>query len=137
MSSSISVTVIDVQVFTRDGMEKDARAISNDKEEINGIRKDLDDQMRIIEADAHNRIRDLVLNKVAEGGPNGLKSGGKVTQNYLDELENSQLFELRLKKSEINDQIEAISKQLQVQKKARMPLSHQIFLWIYVTLHPS
>jgi DNA-directed RNA polymerase subunit beta len=118
MSSSLTGTVIDVQVFTRDGMEKDARAVSNDKDEINGIRKDLDDQMRIIEEDAHLRIRDMVLNKVAEGGPNGLKAGGKVTQAYLEVLSDAQLFELRLKKANINDSIEAIRKQLVIQKNA-------------------
>jgi DNA-directed RNA polymerase subunit beta len=118
MSSSLTGTVIDVQVFTRDGMEKDARAVSNDKDEINGIREDLDDQMRIIEEDAHLRIRDMVLNKVAEGGPNGLKAGGKVTQAYLEALSDAQLFELRLKKADINDSIEAIRKQLVIQKNA-------------------
>ncbi len=118
MSSSLTGTVIDVQVFTRDGMEKDARAVSNDKDEINGIRKDLDDQMRIIQEDAHSRVRDMVLNKVAEGGPNDLKAGGKVTQTYLDGLSDAQLFELRLKKADINDAIEAIRKQLLIQKNA-------------------
>ena len=118
MSSSLTGIVIDVQVFTRDGMEKDARAVSNDKDEINGIRKDLDDQMRIIKEDAHLRVRGMVLNKIAEGGPNDLKAGGKVTQAYLDELSDAQLFELRLKKADINDSIEAIRKQLVIQKNA-------------------
>ncbi len=118
MSSSLTGTVIDVQVFTRDGMEKDARAVSNDKDEIGGIRKDLDDQMRIIQEDAHSRVRAMVLNKVAEGGPNDLKAGGKVTQAYLDNLSDAQLFELRLKKADVNDSIEAIRKQLIIQKNA-------------------
>ncbi len=118
MSSSLTGTVIDVQVFTRDGMEKDARALSNDKEEISGIRKDLDDQMRIIEEDGHTRIREMVLNKVAEGGPNGLKAGNKVTEAYLETLSDAQLFELRMKVSEINDAIETIRKQLNKQKNA-------------------
>ena len=118
MSSSLTGTVIDVQVFTRDGMEKDARAVSNDKDEISGIRKDLDDQMRIIKEDAHLRVRGMVLNKIAEGGPNDLKVGGKVTQAYLDDLSDAQLFELRLKKADINDSIEAIRKQLVIQRNA-------------------
>ena len=118
MSSSLTGTVIDVQVFTRDGMEKDARAISNDRDEISDIRKDLDDQMRIISQDAHLRVREMVLNKIAEGGPNDLKVGGKVTQNYLDQLSDAQLFELRLKRADINDSIEAIRKQLLIQKNA-------------------
>jgi len=118
MSSSISGTVIDVQVFTRDGMEKDARALSNDKDEIAGIRKDLDDQMRIIEEDAHDRIQAMVLNKAAQGGPEGLKSGADVSEEYLATLSKSQMFELRMKESAINDSIEAIRKQLAIQKIA-------------------
>jgi len=118
MSSSISGTVIDVQVFTRDGMEKDARALSNDRDDIASIRKDLDDQMRIIQEDAHARIRAMVLNKVAEGGPNDLKSGGKVTESYLEGVKDAELFELRLKKADVNDSIEAIRKQLVIQKNA-------------------
>ncbi len=118
MSSSISGTVIDVQVFTRDGMDKDARALSNDAEEVGDVRKDLDDQMRIIEDDAHSRIREMVAGKMAEGGPNGLSSGAKVTEAYLAELSNAQLFELRMKKDDINDVIESMRKQLDIQQRA-------------------
>ena len=118
MKSGTSGTVIDVQVFTRDGMEKDARALSNDTDEISGIRKDLDDQMRIIEEDAHARIRAMVENKMAEGGPNDLKAGSKVTPAYLEAVSNAQLFELRLKKDDINDAIEEIRKKLVMQKNA-------------------
>ncbi len=118
MKSGTSGTVIDVQVFTRDGMEKDARALSNDTDEISGIRKDLDDQMRIIEEDAHARIRAMVENKMAEGGPNDLKAGSKVTPAYLEAVSNAQLFELRLKKDDINDAIEEVRKKLVMQKNA-------------------
>ncbi len=118
MSSSISGTVIDVQVFTRDGMDKDARALSNDSEEVGNVRKDLDDQMRIIEDDTHSRIREMVLNKQVQGGPNGLKSGSKVTESYLAEVSDAQLFELRMKKDDINDAIEAMRKQLDIQQSA-------------------
>lgn len=118
MGLSISGTVIDVQVFTRDGMDKDARALSNDAEEVGDIRKDLDDQMRIIEDDAYSRIREMVLGKVAEGGHDGLSSGSKVTERYLSDLSNVQLFELRMKKDDINDAIESMRKQLAIQQCA-------------------
>ncbi len=117
-ASGTMATVIDVQVFTRDGMEKDNRAQANDSEQIAGVKKDLDDQMRIISEDAYSRIRAMVLNKMADGGPEGLKAGGKVTESYLAGLSDEQLFELRLKKDDINDSIEKIRKQLSIQKRA-------------------
>ena len=68
-------TVIDVRVFTRDGVEKDARALSIERAEIERVRKDLQDQQRILEDDLFQRVRDQLLGKVAAGGPNKLKSG--------------------------------------------------------------
>ncbi len=118
MKAGTTATVIDVQVFTRDGMEKDARAQSNDNEQIAGVRKDLDDQMRLISEGAFSRIRTLVRNKLADGGPNDLKPGGKVTPKYLEGLTDEQLFELRMQKEEINDTIEKLRKQLDAQKRS-------------------
>ena len=71
----ITGSVIDVRVFTRDGVEKDDRASQIEKIEVEAIRKDLDDQSRIIEEDIYQRINSLLLNKIALGGPEGLKSG--------------------------------------------------------------
>jgi len=67
-------TVIDVRVFTRDGVDKDARALSIEKAELEKVRKDLNDQRRILEEDILQRVERMLLGKVAEGGPKGLKS---------------------------------------------------------------
>ena len=73
-------TVIDVRVFTRDGVEKDIRALSIEKSELESVRKDLDDTLRILEEDIYERVERMLLGKMAQGGPNRLKSGSKITQ---------------------------------------------------------
>jgi DNA-directed RNA polymerase subunit beta len=110
--SGMDGTVIDVQVFTRDGVEKDARALQIEGEQIAGIKKDLNDQLRIMEDDIFQRVEKLLVGKTAEGGPNKLKAGTKLTKAYLDEVEKSKWFEVRLKNEEANQQLEAASQQL-------------------------
>jgi DNA-directed RNA polymerase subunit beta len=105
-------TVIGVQVFTRDGLEKDSRAKAIEESELANIKKDLNDQRRIMEGDAYSRVEQMLLGKVAEGGPNKLKAGSKITKAYLDEVERSKWFEIRLRNDEANAQLEAIAEQL-------------------------
>ncbi len=116
LPSGMSGTVIDVQVFTRDGVEKDARARQNEEQTLAGIRKDLNDQYRIVENDTFGRIEKLLIGKVVEGGPKGLKPGDKVTKSYLDALPHTQWFEIRVRQDDVNDTIEAIRDQLAQQK---------------------
>ncbi len=117
MPSGMSGTVINVQVFTRDGVEKDARALSNEAEELGRIRKDLDDQFRIVEGDAFDRIERLLVGQVAEGGPSGLKSGAKVTVDYLGTLDRKEWFEIRLRDEDANQSLEAVRNSLDTQRR--------------------
>ena len=110
-------TVIGVQVFTRDGVEKDKRALEIEEEQIAEARKDVNDQWRIMQKDLFARAEKLMLNKTAAGGPAGLKSGGKVTQAYLDDLDKDKWFEIRLKTDDANTQLEALANQMQEQRK--------------------
>ena len=110
-------TVIDVQVFTRDGLEKDARARQIEEMELDQVRKDLKDQQRIMEEDAFLRVEKMLLGKVAAGGPNKLKAGDKITKGYLAELERKKWFEIRLKNDDANGQLEAIADQLEQMHK--------------------
>ncbi|MGA0800935.1 MAG: DNA-directed RNA polymerase subunit beta, partial [Steroidobacteraceae bacterium] len=110
-------TVIDVRVFTRDGVEKDARALSIEKTEIERVRKDFGDQQRILEDDMFQRVRGMLIGKVAAGGPAKLKSGTKVTEEYLDGLQRDQWFEIRLDDEEANSQLEATAERLREQRK--------------------
>ncbi|RTZ59335.1 MAG: DNA-directed RNA polymerase subunit beta, partial [Gammaproteobacteria bacterium] len=116
MPSSLSGTVIDVQVFTREGVEKDARARAIDKAQLDSVRKDLDDQYRILENDTFKRIQKILTNAVAEGGPNGLKAGSKVDKDYLNSLERPQWFEIRLRDEEANAAIESLRETLDTQR---------------------
>jgi DNA-directed RNA polymerase subunit beta len=110
-------TVIDVRVFTRDGVEKDLRALSIEKAELESVRKDLDDTLRILEEDIYERVERMLTGKVAQGGPNKLKSGSKITKAYLDEIPREQWFELRLKNDNANEQLQTAFERLKGQRE--------------------
>jgi DNA-directed RNA polymerase subunit beta len=115
--SSIEGTVIDVQVFTRDGVKKDKRALDIEEEEIKRYRKDLDDQLKILEEDIFARVARLLINKVAQSGPNQLKAGTEITRVYLDGLKHSDWLKIRMKEEEINLQLETVAAQVEQQRK--------------------
>jgi DNA-directed RNA polymerase subunit beta len=115
--SGMSGTVIDVQVFTRDGVEKDARALQIEQMELDRVRKDLDDQLRIMENDTFNRVEKMLVGKIADGGPQGLKAGAKIAKTYLDEVPREKWFEIRLRNEEANTQLEALADQLKLQRE--------------------
>ncbi|MGH8622901.1 MAG: DNA-directed RNA polymerase subunit beta, partial [Burkholderiales bacterium] len=110
-------TVIDVRVFTRDGVEKDSRALSIEKAELERVRKDLGDQQRILEDDLYSRVASMLLNKIAEGGPKKFKPGSPITQEYLDEVPRENWFEIRLRDEDANTQLETASERLKAQRK--------------------
>ncbi|HWC44676.1 MAG TPA: DNA-directed RNA polymerase subunit beta, partial [Casimicrobiaceae bacterium] len=105
--SGISGTVIDVQVFTREGIERDKRAAQIIDEELKSYRKDLNDQLRIVENDAYARIERLLLNKVANGGPKRLAKGAKIAKDYLDGVPRHDWFDIRLADEDAARQLEA------------------------------
>ena len=109
-------TVIDVRVFTRDGVEKDHRALAIERAELESVRKDLDDTLRILEEDIYERVERMLTNKMAQGGPDKLKSGSKITKAYLDEVPREQWFEIRLKNDDANEQLEKASARLNAQR---------------------
>jgi DNA-directed RNA polymerase subunit beta len=111
-------TVIDVRVFTRDGVEKDSRALSIEKAEIERVRKDFADQQRILEDDLFQRVRGMLFGTTAAGGPQKLKSGTKIHDEYLDAVPREEWFEIRLEDEDANSQLEASSERLKVQRKA-------------------
>jgi DNA-directed RNA polymerase subunit beta len=111
-------TVIDVRVFTRDGVEKDSRALSIEKAEIERVRKDFADQQRILEDDLFQRVRGMLIGTTAAGGPQKLKGGTKINAEYLDAVPREEWFEIRLEDEDSNSQLEASSERLKVQRKA-------------------
>ena len=115
--SGISGTVIDVHVFTREGVDKDARAKSIEESDLSSIRKDLDDQFRILENDAYARLERQLVGKVADGGPAGMKHGDKITKGYLEELPRQKWFDIRLRNEEASQALEQIRGYLAKQKE--------------------
>ena len=115
--SGMNGTIINVQVFTRDGVEKDARARQIEESELQKVRKDLDDQFRILADDTYLRLERLLTEQVAVGGPGGLGSGNRVTEDYLRSVDRSLWFEIRLRSDEINEQLEKAREQLEAQRE--------------------
>ena len=109
-------TVIDVRVFTRDGVEKDIRALAIEKSELESVRKDLNDTLRILEEDIYERVERMLTGKMAQGGPNKLKSGSKITKAYLDEVPRDQWFEIRLKNDAANENLVKAFARLKLQR---------------------
>jgi|UniRef100_UPI0040472723 DNA-directed RNA polymerase subunit beta len=114
--SGMTGTVIDVQVFTREGIERDVRAQSIIDEELKRYRLDLNDQLRIVEGDAFSRLEKLLLNKVANGGPKKLAKGTKITKEYLVDLEKYHWFDIRPADEDIAAQLEAIKEAIEAKR---------------------
>ncbi len=116
--SGMEGTVIDVRVFTRDGVEKDKRALQIEEAAIEQVKKDLNDQLRIYEDDVYDRVEKLITGKVADGGPDALKAGSKITKAYLEELPREKWFEIRMRTEDVNAQLEKLAEQIKNQRDA-------------------
>jgi len=112
VQAGISGTVIDVQVFTREGLQRDKRAQQIIDDELNRYKKDLADQMRIVEADVFTRLEKLLLGKVVNGGPKKLAKGTKLDKSYLSSLEHHHWFDIRLSDEEVAAQLEQVKESL-------------------------
>ncbi len=119
--TSVKGTVIDVQVFTRDGLEKDQRAVEIEETQLSKVRKDIDDEYRIVEAATFERLQQALVGKVVAGGPK-LKKGQKVTADYLADLPNEDWFKLRMSNDAVNKQLERADEQL---KERRVELDER------------
>jgi DNA-directed RNA polymerase subunit beta len=106
-------TVIDVQVFTREGIVRDKRAQQIIDDELKRFRLDLNDQLRIVEADAFDRIGKLLDGKVANGGPQKLAKGTKIDKAYLESIEKFHWFDIRPADEDIASQLESIKNSLE------------------------
>ena len=115
--SGMNGTVIDVQVFIRDGVEKDSRALEIEESELNSVRKDLNDQLRIMSDGVYQRIEKLLLGKIAQSELSVLKPNEKITQNHLEQIPREKWFEISVNDDAVNKQLERASNQLDVLKK--------------------
>ncbi|MGE0803169.1 MAG: DNA-directed RNA polymerase subunit beta [Lautropia sp.] len=122
--SGMSGTVIDVQVFTREGITRDKRAQSIIDDELKRYRLDLNDQLRIVENDTFSRIERLLVGKVANGGPKKLAKGATVTAEYLKDLDRYHWFEVRLADEAAATQLEALKESVE-QKRHSFDLAFE------------
>jgi len=117
MPSGMSGTVIDVSVFTREGIQRDKRAVQIIDDELQAYKKDLADQMRIVEDDTFGRIRRLLLGKKANGGPRRLAKGAVVSEDYLDSLDRFHWFDIRLAEEDASLQLEQLKESLALKRE--------------------
>ena len=110
-------TVIDVQVFTREGIERDARAQAIIQEELQRYRLDLNDQLRIVEGDAFMRLEKLLVGKTVNGGPKKLAKGSKIDKDYLADLDKYHWFDIRPADDDVASQVEAIKSSIEAKRK--------------------
>ena len=115
--SGIAGTVIDVQVFTREGIERDKRAQSIIDEHLRHYKLDLADQMRIVERDAFERVGRLIVGKKANGGPKKLSKGSLIEQSYLDGMDPHHWFDIRVAEEEVAQQLEQVKEGLELARK--------------------
>ena len=109
-------TVIDVQVFTRDGVEKDSRALSIEQMQLDEVRKDLQETYRIAEDATFERLKRTLDGQAVNGGPN-LKKGDVLDEDYLDELPRQQWFKLRMQDEAYNELLAQADEQLENRRK--------------------
>jgi len=109
--------VIDVQVFTRDGVQKDQRALSIETAELDAIRKDLNEEYRIVEQATFERLGKVLIGLKADGGA-GLKKGEEITEVFLAELPKADWFKIRVADDAAAEQLELAQKQLEDRKES-------------------
>ena len=104
-------TIIDVHVFTREGIEKDGRAVEIEESQLKEIKKDIDEELTIIEEAAFSRLKNLLLGKKVASAK-GVTKGSTVKEDYLIEISKNDWFKIRLQNESINKQVHGIESNL-------------------------
>jgi DNA-directed RNA polymerase subunit beta len=113
----VSGTVVEVRVFNRHGVDKDERALAIEREEIERLAKDRDDELKILDRNAYGRLHDFLNGKVATGGPRGHKIDGKITEKILEDIPRSQWWSIALSAEKSIAELEAMKLQYDEAKK--------------------
>ena len=116
VSSGADGTVIDVHVFTRDGIEKDGRAVSIEESQLAEVQKDIDDELKILEQAAYSRLENILIGKKVTSGK-GLKKGSTIKLVDLSDLPKDDWFKIRVGNESSNKQIENIATSLKEYKE--------------------
>ena len=111
-------TIVDVRVFNRHGVDKDERALQIEREEIESLARDRDDEMEILERNIYARLKTLILGKTAVKGPKGVKAGSEINEELLETLSRGQWWQLALGEEAEAKDVEALHDQFEAQKRA-------------------
>ncbi len=114
----VSGTIVEVRVFNRHGVEKDERAMAIEREEIERLAKDRDDEMQILDRNVYARLKDALMGKEVSKGPRGARKGTKLDDAILDDIPRSQWWEIGLANEKAQAELEAINKQYEEAKKS-------------------
>jgi DNA-directed RNA polymerase subunit beta len=109
---------VEVRVFNRHGVEKDERALQIEREEVERLARDRDDELAILERNIYARLKTMILGKTAVKGPKGVKSGSEITEELLETLSRGQWWQLALGDEQDAAQVEALHEQYEAQKRA-------------------
>ena len=110
-------TVVEVRVFNRHGVEKDERALQIEREEVERLARDRDDELAILDRNIYARLKDMILGKVAVKGPKGVKPNVVIDEELLGQLSRGQWWQLALENEADAQIMEALNAQYEVQKR--------------------
>ena len=114
----VAGTVVEVRVFNRHGVEKDERAMSIEREEIERLAKDRDDELQILDRNVYGRLREALMGREVSKGPKGARKGTEINDEILSDIPRSQWWEIGLKDEKAMAAVEAIGKQYEDAKKS-------------------
>jgi DNA-directed RNA polymerase subunit beta len=110
-------TVVEVRVFNRHGVEKDERALQIEREEVESLARDRDDEMAILDRNTYSRLQSMILGKIAVRGPKGVRSNSEITEDVLETLSKGQWWQLALADEADAQIVEALNEQYEGQKR--------------------
>ncbi|PKP68568.1 MAG: DNA-directed RNA polymerase subunit beta [Alphaproteobacteria bacterium HGW-Alphaproteobacteria-4] len=111
-------TIVEVRVFNRHGVDKDERALQIEREEVERLARDRDDELTILERNTYSRLKSVIFGKVAVKGPKGIKAGSVITEELLGTLSRGQWWQLALEAEKDAKEVEALNDQFDAQKRA-------------------
>ena len=111
-------TVVEVRVFNRHGVEKDERALQIEREEVERLARDRDDELAILERNIYARLKSMIIGKTAVKGPKGIRANSAINEELLETLTRGQWWQLALEDEGDAQVVEALNSQYEAQKRA-------------------
>jgi len=113
----VSGTVVEVRVFSRHGVDKDERALAIERDEIERLAKDRDDELGILERNTYARLREFLIGKIASDGPKRIKADSRITEALLADMSRGQWWQISLSNQKAMDEIEQLNRQFDLARK--------------------